>query len=63
MAIKKTLKYIIGWGLIVFGIMGLFLPVLQGILMILAGIAIIESEKEMKIFRKVKNYLKKKIKK
>ncbi len=37
---------IIGWCFIVLGILGLFLPILQGILFILIGLAILSSRSE-----------------
>ena len=36
-------KIIIGWSLLILGVFGLFLPVLQGILMITAGLAILSA--------------------
>jgi uncharacterized protein (TIGR02611 family) len=41
---KRILVLIIGWIFICFGIIGLFLPVLQGILCILIGLAILSTE-------------------
>jgi uncharacterized membrane protein YbaN (DUF454 family) len=35
---------IVGWGFVVLGIVGLFLPVLQGVLFILVGLIILSSE-------------------
>jgi hypothetical protein len=43
-AIKRAAKLIVGWGLIVLGFIGLFLPVLQGILFILAGLIVLSTE-------------------
>jgi uncharacterized membrane protein YbaN (DUF454 family) len=40
-SIKKIGLLIIGWLFIVLGILGLFLPILQGILFILIGLAIL----------------------
>ena len=40
-SIKGIILLIIGWLFIVFGIVGLFLPILQGILFILIGLAIL----------------------
>lgn len=62
MKIKKIIRYILGWGLIGFGIIGLFLPFLQGILMILLGIFILEKEKEMAFLKKYKVWLKNRLK-
>ena len=42
--IWKILKYIAGWTLIVLGVIGLFLPFLQGILMIIAGGILLENK-------------------
>lgn len=38
---KKAVRHIIGWFFIVLGIIGLFLPILQGILFILVGMFIL----------------------
>lgn len=38
---SKLLRTIVGWTLLLVGIAGLFLPFLQGILMIAAGLAIL----------------------
>ena len=45
-AIKRIGLLIIGWFFIVFGVLGLFLPILQGILFILIGLAILSSRSE-----------------
>lgn len=45
-AIKKVGLLIIGWFFIVLGIFGLFLPILQGILFIMIGLAILSSRSE-----------------
>jgi uncharacterized membrane protein YbaN (DUF454 family) len=42
--IKRVLILIVGWAFIVFGIVGLFLPILQGVLFILIGLIILSSE-------------------
>lgn len=39
--VKNVLLIIIGWFFVLFGILGLFLPVLQGILFILVGLYIL----------------------
>lgn len=44
--IKRIGLLIIGWFFIVLGILGLFLPILQGILFILIGLAILSSRSE-----------------
>ena len=41
---KRLAVLIVGWGFIVLGIAGLFLPVLQGILFLLIGLVILSSE-------------------
>ena len=46
-SIKKIGLLIIGWSFIVLGILGLFLPFLQGILFIFIGLAILSSRSEM----------------
>jgi uncharacterized membrane protein YbaN (DUF454 family) len=46
-AIKKVGLLIIGWLLIFLGIIGLFLPILQGVLFILIGLAILSSRSEI----------------
>jgi len=43
-ALKRLLILLIGWGFILLGIVGLFLPILQGILFILVGLIILSSE-------------------
>ena len=45
-SIKKIGLLIIGWSFVVLGILGLFLPILQGILFILIGLAILSSRSE-----------------
>ncbi len=41
---KRVLVLITGWSLILLGIVGLFLPILQGVLFILIGLIILSSE-------------------
>jgi uncharacterized protein len=41
---KRILVLIVGWIFILFGIVGLFLPVLQGILFILIGLVVLSTE-------------------
>ena len=41
---KKILVLIVGWAFIVIGIIGLFLPVLQGVLFIMVGLIILATE-------------------
>ncbi len=50
---KKIVILIIGWFFIGLGIIGLFLPILQGILFIMIGLAILSSRSEL-----VKRFLK-----
>jgi uncharacterized membrane protein YbaN (DUF454 family) len=52
-SIKKVGLLIIGWFFIALGILGLFLPFLQGILFILIGLAILSSRSEI-----IKRFLK-----
>ena len=41
---KKTLLFLAGWGFLVFGVIGLFLPILQGVLFLMIGLVILSSE-------------------
>jgi|SRR5581483_7002036 len=41
---KLTARWCFGWGFIVIGIAGLFLPLLQGVLFILIGLSILSTE-------------------
>ena len=41
---KRILILIVGWTFILLGIVGLFLPILQGVLFILIGLVILSSE-------------------
>src|SRR5690348_14983574 len=43
-AAKRIAVLLLGWGFVLLGIAGLFLPVLQGILFILIGLFILSSE-------------------
>ena len=52
-AIQKFGLLIMGWLFIVVGIIGLFLPILQGILFIMIGLAILSSRSEV-----IKRFLK-----
>jgi uncharacterized membrane protein YbaN (DUF454 family) len=45
--IKRIGLLIIGWLFIVLGVLGLFLPFLQGVLFILVGLAILSSRSEI----------------
>jgi uncharacterized membrane protein YbaN (DUF454 family) len=42
--VKRALVLSLGWGFILLGIVGLFLPVLQGVLFLLIGLVILSSE-------------------
>jgi uncharacterized protein len=42
--VKRALVLVIGWAFIVLGIVGLFLPVLQGVLFLLIGLVILSTE-------------------
>jgi uncharacterized membrane protein YbaN (DUF454 family) len=41
---KRILILMVGWAFILLGIVGLFLPILQGVLFILIGLVILSSE-------------------
>jgi uncharacterized membrane protein YbaN (DUF454 family) len=41
---KRILVLIAGWAFILLGILGLFLPILQGVLFLLVGLIILSSE-------------------
>ena len=43
-AMKRILVLIVGWAFIVVGIIGLFLPILQGILFLMVGLIILSTE-------------------
>ena len=40
----RILRLTAGWSLIIVGIIGLFLPILQGVLLILSGLAVLSTE-------------------
>jgi uncharacterized protein len=42
--VRRILVLGVGWGFILLGIVGLFLPILQGILFLLVGLAILSTE-------------------
>ncbi|MDH3812967.1 MAG: DUF454 family protein [Acidobacteriota bacterium] len=44
--IKRIAVLVIGWLLIAFGVVGLFLPILQGVLFILLGLLVLSRESE-----------------
>lgn len=41
---KRVVILLVGWGFIFLGILGLFLPVLQGVLFLVIGLVILSSE-------------------
>ena len=45
--IKNVGMLIVGWFFVLLGIVGLFLPILQGILFIMIGLAILSSRSEL----------------
>ena len=42
--VMRVVALLAGWGFVVLGIVGLFLPILQGVLFILVGLTILSSE-------------------
>jgi uncharacterized membrane protein YbaN (DUF454 family) len=44
--IKRIVVLLIGWLLIAFGVIGLFLPILQGVLFIMLGLYVLSRESE-----------------
>ncbi len=42
--VKRVAVLFAGWGFILLGIVGLFLPILQGVLFLLVGLVILSSE-------------------
>jgi len=53
---KKILRHVLGWFLVALGIIGLFLPFLQGILFILLGMIILGPE--IPLFRRLLSKIK-----
>ncbi len=43
-AVKKALVLVIGWAFMVLGVIGLFVPIMQGILFLMIGLTILSSE-------------------
>lgn len=41
---KKVARQMLGWGFILVGIVGLFLPIMQGVLFLIVGLVILSSE-------------------
>lgn len=56
--IIRMFRLIAGWLLVGVGIIGLFLPILQGILMIAAGLALLSGESELikRVLKKAEPY-------
>ena len=44
--IKRIVVLAVGWTLVAFGVVGLFLPILQGVLFILLGLLVLSRESE-----------------
>jgi uncharacterized membrane protein YbaN (DUF454 family) len=44
--VKRIIVLVIGWLLIAFGVVGLFLPVLQGVLFIMLGLLVLSRESQ-----------------
>lgn len=44
--IKRVVVLVIGWVLIAFGVVGLFLPIFQGVLFIMLGLLVLSRESE-----------------
>jgi uncharacterized membrane protein YbaN (DUF454 family) len=42
--VKRALVLLVGWSFILLGVVGLFLPVLQGVLFLFVGLIILSSE-------------------
>ena len=53
----KAMQYGLGIGLIILGILGLFLPVLQGILFLVAGFLVLRAHNLKKATRTLKHHL------
>ncbi|HEY7097630.1 MAG TPA: PGPGW domain-containing protein [Terriglobales bacterium] len=41
---RKVGVLVLGWGFVLFGVLGLFLPILQGVLFLLVGLLILSTE-------------------
>lgn len=41
---RRLLKLILGWGFLVLGVLGLFLPILQGVLFLAIGLGLLAQE-------------------
>lgn len=55
----RTIRIAGGTLLILLGIIGLFVPILQGVLLIIAGVIVIHPENGNKLKMKLKEYLEK----
>ena len=42
--VKKAVALVVGWAFIVLGVIGLFLPFMQGVLFLMIGLTILSSE-------------------
>jgi uncharacterized protein len=42
--LNRTVVLVIGWSLVALGVLGVFLPFLQGVLLLLAGVSVLSSE-------------------
>lgn len=51
--IKKLIRTLVGIGFLILGTIGLFTPLIQGILFILIGIAILEGKPIKEYFKKI----------
>ncbi|MBU0471098.1 MAG: hypothetical protein KKF89_06320 [Nanoarchaeota archaeon] len=58
--IKKTFFLVLGIILVVIGVIGLFLPFIQGIITILAGFYLIGKVKKLKFMDDLESFLKRK---
>lgn len=54
--VKRVVKLVLGWAFVLLGIVGIFLPILQGILFLVIGLSLLSSES--KTARKILSYLK-----
>jgi uncharacterized membrane protein YbaN (DUF454 family) len=57
LATKRKVYMILGWAFVVFGVLGLFLPILQGVLFLAVGLVLLA--KAQPRFRLLKQRLKK----
>jgi uncharacterized membrane protein YbaN (DUF454 family) len=58
-SLKSLLIKIVGASLVLLGIIGIFLPFLQGFLMISAGLAMLGNKKMKNFFSTIKKHIKK----